>query len=340
MIGFLFFTRMKFPQCVLQKGDTPPTLQEMVAPFQNANYLKLAAFVGVWGLLLNLSQPFYPMFLVEGLHQPVGMVGILTAIAGVGGILTLKGWGWLCDRFGSKPVLYVASICWALTGLLAWSLAGDRFFWHLALSYLIIGGTTACFQLCQFNLMLKLAPANKAPYVAVFLALTSLLTAIGPILGSLLLHWIPDELGVFLGQPIRDYHIVFAGSMIGCLLSTHLIDFIREEEAHPPEAVWRTMRRMRPFNPLLTLSTTAGMLLTPGGLVGLTQLSVRQLRRHARAITHVGGELVEGTAGVLRSRLPGDKPGTPAPPDKPEKPELRWDENPQICTDRRNSPPG
>lgn len=308
MIGFLFLSRMHFPQSVLQKGDTPPSLQEMVAPIQNLNYLKLCAFVGVWGLLLNLSLPFYPMFLVDSLHQPMGMVSFLTAVAGIGGILTLKGWGWLCDKFGSKPVLYVASISWALTGLVSWSLAGDRFFWHLVVSYLVIGGATACFQLCQFNLMLKLAPANKAPYVAVFLALTSLLTAVGPILGSLLLRWIPDNLGVFLGQPIHDFHIVFAGSMIGCLLSTHLIDFIREEEAHPPEAVWRTMRRMRPFNPLLTLSTTAGMLLTPGGLLGLTRLSVRQLRRHARAIGSVGEELVEGTADVIRSRLPSVGP--------------------------------
>lgn len=304
MIGFLFLTRMKFPEVVLQKGDKPPSLSEIIAPFSNINYLKLVGFVGIWGLLLNLSQPFYPMFLVEGLSRPVGVVGLLTALAGIGGILTLKGWGWLCDRFGSKPVLYVASISWALVGLAMWNLAGERFFWHLALGYLVVGGATACFQLCQFNLMLKLAPANKAPYVAVFLSLTSLVTAAGPIVGSLLLRLIPDHLGVFLGQSIRDFHVVFAISMIGCLLSTHLIHFIREEAAHPPEAVWQTMRRMSPFNPLLTLSSTAGLLLTPGGLYGLTRLSFRQLRRHARAITDVGGEIVEGTAKTIRSRLP------------------------------------
>lgn len=303
MIGFLFLTRMRFPASVLAPTTKPPDLAEIIEPIRNFNYLKLVFFVGVWGLLLNLSQPFYPMFLVEGAHRPVSDVGILTALGGVGGILTLKGWGWLCDRFGSKPVLYVASLTWALTGLIAWSLVGERFFWHLGLSYLIIGGATAGFQLCQFNLMLKLAPANKAPYVAVFLALTSFLTTTGPLLGSLFLRLIPDHLGVFLGQTIHDYHILFATSMIGCLLSTHLIDWIREEEAHPPEAVWHTMRRMSPFNPLLTLSTTAGILLTPGGLIGLSRNSIRQLRRHARAITHVGEKLVESTADVIRSRI-------------------------------------
>jgi len=306
LIGYLFLTRMKFPPSVMQRETSPPDLAEIGEPLRSVNYLKLVAFIGIWGLMLNLGQPFYTVFLLEGLKRSIGDVGLLTALAGLGGLLTLKGWGWLCDRFGSKPVLYVASIGWALTSLVAWSLAGERFFWHLALAYLVVGSTTACFQLCQFNLMLKLAPANKAPYVAVFLALTSLLTAAGPLLGGLILRIFPDELGIFLGQTIRDYHLLIAGSMVGCLLSVHLLDFVREEEAHKPEAVWRTMRRMRPFNPMLTLTSAAQMVLTPGGLIGLTRHSLRQIRRQARLLGDVGGEIVEGGREVLKAPFDRD----------------------------------
>lgn len=305
LIGYLFLTRMKFPESVLRRQTTPPDLSEIGQPMRSVNYLKLVAFIGVWGFLLNLGQPFYPMFLIQGLNRPMSEVGWLTALAGVGGLLTLKGWGWLCDRFGSKPVLYVASLVWAITGLLAWSLAGERFYWHLAVAYLVVGATTAGFQLCQFNLMLKLAPANKAPYVAVFLALTSLLTAAGPLLGGLILRLLPDVMGTFLGQTIRDYQVLIAGSMVGCLLSVHLLEFVGEEAAHEPEAVWRTMRRMRPFNPMLTLTSTAQMVLTPGGLLGLTRHSLRQLRRHARLLGAVGEELVESGRDVLKA--PFDK---------------------------------
>lgn len=306
LIGFLFLTRMKFPPSVMYREAQPPALDEIGQPFHNVNYLKLVAFIGVWGFLLNLGQPFYPVFLIDGLKRPISDVGLLTALAGIGGLLTLKGWGRLCDHFGSKPVLYVASLVWALTGLVAWSLAGERFFWHLAGAYLVVGATTACFQLCQFNLMLKLAPANKAPYVAVFLALTSLLTAGGPLLGGQILQWLPDELGIFLGQTIRDYHLLIAGSMLGCLLSVHLLDFVKEEEAHAPEAVWRTLRRMRPFNPMLTLTSAAQMVLTPGGLIGLTRHSLRQLRRHARILGSVGGEIVESGRDVLKAPFERD----------------------------------
>jgi Na+/melibiose symporter-like transporter len=306
LVGYFFFTRMKFPDSVTQRAPVPPDFSEIILPFRSLNYLKLVAFIGVWGLLLNLGQPFYPVFIVQGLHRSLGDVGVLTALAGLGGLLTLKGWGWLCDRYGSKPVLYVCSLVWALTGLASWTFAGERFFWHLALTYLVVGGVTAGFQLCQFHLMLKLAPANKAPYVAVFLALSSGLTALGPLLGGVILGLVPDELGTFLGQTIRDYHVLILSSMVGCLLSTHLLDFVREESAHPPEEVWRTMRRMQPFNPMLTLTSAAQLVLTPGGLIGLTQRSLRQFRRQVKAIGEVGEELVDGTTEAIRSKLPGE----------------------------------
>ena len=132
--------------------------------------------------------------------------------------------------------------------------------------------------------------------------------ALGPLLGGLILRLLPDELGTFLGQTIRDYHVLILGSMVGCLLSTHLLDFVREEEAHPSEAVWRTMRRMQPFNPMLTLGSAAQMVLTPGGLLGLTQRSLRLMRQQVKALGEVGGELVEGTTDAIRAKLPGDEP--------------------------------
>ncbi len=306
LIGFFFLTRMRFPRSVTERAPDPPGFSEIALPFRNRNYLRLVAFVGVWGFLLNLGQPFYPVFIVQGLHRSVADVGILTAIAGVGGLLTLRSWGWMCGRFGSKPVLQVCAILWAVAGLAAWTFAGERFFWHLAPCYLVVGGTTACFQLCQFNLMLKLAPANKAPYVAVFLALTSALTALGPILGGLVLRWVPDVLGTFLGQTIRDYHVLIAVSMVGCLLSTHLLAWVDEPEAHAPEEVWRTMSRMQPFNPMLILGSAAQLIVSPAGLMAMAHQSVRLVRRQMKAIGNVGEVLVDGTTEAIRSRLPGD----------------------------------
>lgn len=307
MIGFFYFTRMSFPRQVLHRAPTPPDWAELAAPFRDRNYLVLAAFIGLWGFFLNMGQPFYPVFLLTILHRPVGDVGWLTALAGVGALLTLRGWGRLSDRFGVKPVLYVCSMFWALIALASWSFAGTRWHLHVGLCYLLVGGATAGFQLCQFNLMLKLAPANKAPHVAVFVALTSALTALGPLVGGLMLRWLPEDLGTVLGQGVHHFHLVFAISMLGCLLSIHVLDRVREEAAHGPEAVWRTMRGMRTFNPLLSVTTAAQLLFTPRAVVGITRDSVRSLKRHAKRIGDVGEEIMEGGRDAIRSRLPGDR---------------------------------
>jgi hypothetical protein len=306
LVGLIFLHRMKFPDSVMHPQGEPPAWSELLRPVRDGNYMRLALFIGLWGFLLNLSQPFYPMFLLQVAARPVGDIGWLTALAGVGGLLTLPGWGRLCDRFGVKPVLYVCSLAWALVGLVSWTTAGGRWWWHLIGTYLFIGGTTAGFQLCQFNLMLKLAPANRAPYVAVFLAVTSALTALGPLLGGALLRLLPDHLGSFLGQEIRDYHLLFGVSMLGCVVAVHLLDAVHEEEAHPPESVWRSMRSMHAFNPVLIAQSAAQLIFTPVGLVALARQSVRTIRRQARQIGDVGDDLVESTAGAFR---PKDRSG-------------------------------
>jgi MFS family permease len=230
----------------------------------------------------------------------------LTTVASLGGLATLKGWGLLTDRFGSKPVMYVCATVWSLVALASWALAGPAWHLHLYLNYFIVGGATAGLQLCQFNLMVKLVPSERrAAYVSTFFALTSLLTAIGPILGGWLLERLPSHMGVFLGQPIRNFHVVFSLSMLGCLLVTNILHRVNETAAHPVEAVWQTMRTMRTFNPMLAVATVGQLLLTPRGLLGLANHSVRTVRRQVKVLSGVGEDLVEGGQEILSRRVKG-----------------------------------
>jgi MFS family permease len=293
-MGLFFLTRMKFPVNVLERQNDPMGWEEFRAVFRDRNYLLLAAFIGCWGLLLNMGLPFYTFYLVNELQVSVTTVVKLTTVASLGGLVTLRAWGALCDRFGNRPVLKVCAILWSLAGLICWSVAGPRWNAHLYACYFLVGATTAGLQLCQFNLMVTLAPPGKrAPHITVFLAVTSLLTAFGPVLGSLLLTAIPKRLGTLFGQPLQNYHLLFAVSFIGCLLSTRLLKRVREESAQPTELVWRMMRSMRAFNPLLGIATMAEFVLTPRGIVSLTRQSQRSLRRQARVMSEIGGEIVE-----------------------------------------------
>jgi len=152
--------------------------------------------------------------------------------------------------------------------------------------------------------MVKLAPPEKRPAaVAVFLAFTSLLTSLGPVLGGQLLSHLPADLGAWWGQPITRFHLLFAISALGCLFATVLAARVREPAEQPAENVWRAMRGMRTFNPMLSLQSVGELMLTPRGLVALAHRSIQSARQQVRAIGDVGEQIVEGSADAMRKRF-------------------------------------
>jgi MFS family permease len=302
-VGLLYLTKMKFPATVTQRRDRPSALSDMFKPLKDANYRTYMLFVGLWGLFLNMGSPFYTVYLIRNAGVPVGHSVLLATLSTLGGILTLRSWGTLADRFGGKPVQYAAAYTWCFVGLAAWAIVAPDRHTHLLLSYMIVGGATAGFQLTQFNLMLKLIPPGlNASYVAVFLSTTSALTCLGPLLGGTLLAILPDNLGHLLGQQLTDKHLLFAISFFGCLLTLPLLSATREPAAHEITHVWRSMWRMRSFNPLLAATNFAASLFTSRGLLSLGQTSVRKLRRQARNLAEVGADIVEGSQTILKRR--------------------------------------
>src|SRR5206468_1515264 len=122
----------------------------------------------------------------------------------------------------------------------------------------------------------------------------SALTALGPIAGGTLLAITPPRLGTLLGQPLLDYHFLFLVSFVGCLASLPFLTSVREPASDTIQSVWRSMLRMRSFNPLLAITNAAGFLLTPRGVLSLGRYSLQSVRRELKRILKVGAELIGG----------------------------------------------
>lgn len=305
MIALLFLSRMSFPATVMERQPQVLALGDLRDVLRDVNYRRLVIFIGVWGLLINAAMPFYTVFLIRRLDMGVAEIVQLTTLASLGGLFTLKAWGRLCDQFGNRPVLHVCAVVWAIAALGTWLFAGARWQWQLYAGYFVIGAMTAGFQLAQFNLMVKLAPPGKrSAAVAVFLAVTSLLTAFGPLLGGQLLSRLPMVLGQWFDEPITRFHVLFALSAVGCLVATALLAArVREPAEQPAENVWRAMRGMRAFNPMLSLQSVGELILTPRGLVALARRSLHSARQQARALGEVGEEIVDGSRDAVRRKI-------------------------------------
>lgn len=312
LAALFFLRRMKFPESVHQPRPKGIALEDLWKVVRDRNYLWLCLFVGLWGFSLNFGMPFYTVFLVGQLKYGVGDVVMFTTLSSLGGLLTLKSWGRLCERFGNRPVMQVAASIWAVSALINWSLARPGWTWHLYLGYGVAGAMTAGFQLAQFNLMVRLAPAALRPaYVAIFISMTSFLTAMGPLLGGQVLRFLPFEIAAPGGIPISSYHLVFACSAVACIAVTAAIRRVREPAEAPTETVWREMSTMRTFNPMLSILAVGELLLTPRGLFALGQRSLRTVRQQVRAIEGVGSEFIDGGRQALENLKRRDDPKQP-----------------------------
>jgi len=141
----------------------------------------------------------------------------------------------------------------------------------------------------------------------VFLAVTSLLTAAGPALGGQLLSQLSPDLVQWDAQPWTRFHLLFALSAIGCVAATLLAMRIREPAERPAESVWRAMRAMRAFNPMLSIQSVGELMLTPRGLVALARRSIHSARQQVRALGDVGEQIVEGSATAVRKQFLRDR---------------------------------
>lgn len=315
LIGLYFLARMKFPASVMERQPQLSPWKTWATVLRNGGFMRLVLFTGLFGLCLNLGMPFYSVYVLTALPLTLGDLTVLTTLATVGSLLSLKTWGRLSDRFGNKPVMLTSALAWLVAAAAAWLFAGPSRYAHLYASYFFTGFMMAGFQqVGQFNLMIKMVPAtHRAHYISVYFSISNLLITLGPILGGLALRVVPENVGTWLGEPLRNYHVVIVGSLGMCVLCLHLLQAIAEPAVRPVRELVQVMRGMREFNPMLGLTTLAEYVFTPRGLSRLAHFSVRTLRRQTSAVSEVGEELIEEGWRALKRPLRGQDAEEPRP---------------------------
>jgi hypothetical protein len=74
---------------------------------------------------------------------------------------------------------------------------------------------------------------------------------------------------------------------------------VRETAEQPVSNVWREMKSMRTFYPMLSVLAVGELLLTPRGLLALARRSLRSVRQQVKAIEEVGEEIASGGRELL-----------------------------------------
>ncbi|MEG4000476.1 MULTISPECIES: MFS transporter [unclassified Microcoleus] len=156
---------------------------------KDSNFLMFILYFSVWTFAVNLSAPFFNIYLLKDLSLDVSLVTIYSSLSSGANLLLLLFWGKLADRWGNRPLLIAVGLVVALTPLL-WLGTGNYPFalWvWLPLLHLLGGTTLGAIGLCSNNIQMEIAPIEQpSTYFAIAAAVSGVAGALGTTAGGFL----------------------------------------------------------------------------------------------------------------------------------------------------------
>ncbi|MFA6961607.1 MAG: MFS transporter [Opitutaceae bacterium] len=241
-VSVFFQNRIKAERPLDDSPDVKVPWREQLNILRNTKpFIWFVAYGSAWGFAASTFGPFYAIFMYKELGMSVGDVSTLVILGSIGGAVSAPAWGALADRFGNKPVMLFCMIAWQLQNYFWCVLTPDNR-WMLYGMWSYGGVMSAGFVLSLFNLQLKIIPPQaKTLSISVNLALTSLVTAMGPIVGGAIL----GRLLSGGSAPLAIYHQVFLVTPTVGLLACLILVRVRENASSPLASVVGAMRNIR-----------------------------------------------------------------------------------------------
>ncbi|GFE71699.1 MFS transporter [Chroococcus sp. FPU101] len=158
-------------------------------------FLKFLIYFCFWMFAVNLSAPFFALYMLGWLNLDVRYVTIYSSLHAGAYLISLIAWGKLSDRIGNRPILMGIGFISAFVPLL-WLVMGNNaisIWLFLPLLHLLLGGTTSALDLCTTNLQLGVAPiARQSHYFGIVAAVGGVSGALSTTAGGLLVEFLKN----------------------------------------------------------------------------------------------------------------------------------------------------
>ncbi len=189
-------------------------------------FILFSAWMNFW---MGFTGPFASVFCFEELGLDPGVFATFTALAALSGILGWVFWGRISDRAGNVPVIVVGLLLWEMSNFF-WVCLQPSNAWLLYPMFVWSGFFSVAFFMGVFNLLLNLSPGkNSMSAISIHMAVTSLASAVAPIIAGSLLQ----EFLVQRGGGMAIYQIGFAMKSLSLLVGLLLLFPIREPGRGP-----------------------------------------------------------------------------------------------------------
>lgn len=256
--SFAMILRQPEPPMARPEGERPNPFRSLGTPFQDPNFRPFMLYAVMVVIGQGLAGQFFIAWQVgkDTLNQPYLLVQVLSVVASLGSLLTTPVWGYLADKYGSRPILMIATAGTVLAPLL-WTLTVPGAFWWdvavIVVLNLASGASWAGVGLTQFNLLLGLTePTARSTYVAVYSAFTGIIGGIAPIVGGALMTAL-QPVAVPLGPLVlNNYKILFLITSAVRMSCVWLLTRIPAQESHGARYVLEQLASSRPLSSYFT----------------------------------------------------------------------------------------
>ncbi|GAB1482324.1 MFS transporter [Treponema sp.] len=145
-------------------------------------FLFFLLFTFIWNFALQISGPFFNVYLMRELGASPAMVGLAATSGNLAQAIALPFWGRRVDKRGELNVLLITGFLIPLLPL-SWVFATEA--WHPFLINTAGGFLWAGFNLANFNFLLRMIPpSDRQEGAAAYQALILLSTVLGPLVGA------------------------------------------------------------------------------------------------------------------------------------------------------------
>jgi MFS family permease len=315
LLGLVFLGRI--PEPSMPPATHRPWADIMRAPLRHREFRALVAFLATWTFAVNLSTPFFTVYLLRRLQLPMAAVIGFAVLSQVTAALVLRAWGALADRFSTLTVLRV-SCAGFLLSVAGWPIVGlAQTPWlvlvGLALIHVLAGLSTAGVNLASGTVAMELAPRGAAAgYLATNALISGAASTLAPVLAGLSADWLETQrlsvtvawtstLGAGQGLALRplDLHgldFLFVATVLVGLYAIHRILGVTERAAPGRRVVLAALiEEMReqmpqPLRAITTVPSVRDLIYFPFSIVGRLLPERRQKARQAgrRAGGHAG----------------------------------------------------
>lgn len=207
MLGTLFFSKIREEDTRISLGEAHAVLPRLRGLPLKPLFLTFLASSFIWSMAVQVSAPFFNVYMVEVLGADLSFVGYAAGISSLAALFGQLLFGRILTRHGNLRVQLLSGFLIPVIPIL-WIFFTRP--WHAFYANACGGFLWAGYNLTNFNLLLSLTPEEKRPqYVAIYQAAIFLSAVLGPLTGGVLIH-------------LWSYRIIFlisaAGRTAGILL--------------------------------------------------------------------------------------------------------------------------